>query len=503
MKNNLLKDKYSELLNEWDYEKNRELGIDINMVTCGSSIKAWWECSVCNGLYEMTVKNRTAGHGCPYCIDRKVLRGFNDLLTCFPELVKSEWDWVRNDKNGLKPDEITKTSCIKTWWRCKQCRNSFKMSPSDRNRGRGCPYCAGRKVMKGFNDLASCYPKLVKYEWDYEKNEISPDEITYGVRKKTWWHCAAYHHEYMMSVSNRIKGHGCPYCAGKKALRGFNDLQSCYPELMQEWNWNANNNAGIKPDEITGGSTIEACWHCTTCNGDYMMAIRMKTKGIGCPYCAGKRVLKGFNDLASQYTDLLSEWNYENNDKHGIKPDEIAVNSSLMASWICSKCKHEWNAKIYNRTINKSGCPACWQASHKSKQEDEVAEYINDYLISNYAMHFNVKRSIAFREIYNSKNINVNNNDDISKYVKSMRKEIDIYIPELSLAVEYDGDYWHNDSVMLAHRGMTNDDAHMIKQELCKQAGITLVFITEHDWLHDNEKVKRRITDMIDSSIAK
>ena len=81
-------------------------------------------------------------------------------------------------------------------------------------------------------------------------------------------------------------------------------------------------------------------------------------------------------------------------------------------------------------------------------------------------------------------------------------KELDIYIPELSLAVEYDGDYWHDDKRMMETRGLTNNQAHIIKQELCKQAGIELIFITEHGWLNDSESVKKNLEGIIGNHIS-
>ena len=52
---------------------------------------------------EATVKSRTINRtGCPYCSHNKVLGGFNDLATLFPE-VADEW----SDKNEKKPTQVT------------------------------------------------------------------------------------------------------------------------------------------------------------------------------------------------------------------------------------------------------------------------------------------------------------------------------------------------------------------------------------------------------------
>ena len=170
---------------------------------------------------------------------------------------------------------------------------------------------------------------------------------------------------------------------------------------------------------------------------------------------------------------------------------------SVKPAWKCRKCRHIWRATVNNRTRStiKSGCPAC--AHRVSKQENQVADYIDSYLCKHYNnMNYTILRSIKFKKIYKMLSIDTNSilSDDLQSH---LLKELDIYIPELNLAVEYDGDYWHDDEVMLNHRGITNTDAHVIKQTLCEQAGIDLIFITEHEWLHDTENVKVMIKNII------
>ena len=501
---NLLKNKYPDLLAEWDYARNEHDGIDVNTVTCGSNIKVWWYCRTCNGHYKMKINSKTSGQGCPYCTGRKVLKGFNDLQSCYPELVESSWDWVENDKIGLKPDEITSHAEIESSWYCHVCKGSYKMMVYNKVRGQSCPYCTGKRVLAGFNDLASKYQELIDSEWDWienDKNGLKPDEITPHSKIKANWHCNTCSGRYKSKISDKVNGTGCPYCIGRKVLKGYNDLESQYPDLMNEWDWVENDKIGLKPDEITSGSNIKAWWHCNTCDGHYQMRINNRTNGIGCPYCAGKKVLNGFNDLQSKYPDLMKEWDWVENDKIGLKPDEITYGSDRKVWWRCSHNRlHLWYATVFSRTRKNNGCPKC--SNHISKQENQVADYINDYLCSHYvSMHYTMHRSITFKSIYENMSINAENvNSDLLQH---LRRELDIYIPELSLAVEYDGDYWHEDSRMLSRCGLTNDEAHEIKQELCSQAGIDLIFISEHDWVNDTVNVRKRIIDIIDSQIEK
>lgn len=54
---------------------------------------------------------------------------------------------------------------------------------SHRIGGRGCPYCAHKKVIKGVNDLMTMNPKIAN-EWNYNKNEESPDTVFNTSNKK-------------------------------------------------------------------------------------------------------------------------------------------------------------------------------------------------------------------------------------------------------------------------------------------------------------------------------
>ena len=43
-----------------------------------------------------------------------------------------------------------------------------------------------KKIIKGYNDLEHLKPELMK-EWDFEKNNIKPSEVSCGSNKKAWW----------------------------------------------------------------------------------------------------------------------------------------------------------------------------------------------------------------------------------------------------------------------------------------------------------------------------
>lgn len=430
-----------------------------------------------------------------YMVNKK-----NLIIYKYPELVESEWNYALNNANGLDVNKITYGSGLKACWHCTTCKGDYNMIVKHKVNRKSCPYCSGRKVLKGYNDIESQYDNLIASEWDWRRNNaigLHPSEVSKGSHRKAWWRCHKCNGSYDMVIREKIlKNNKCPYCAGKRILPGYNDLASCYPKLIsEEWNWPENNKIGIYPNEITAGSNRKAWFTCPDCNGSYDACIYDKTAGkIKCPYCSGTRVLQGFNDLQSKYPIMVkNEWDWVKNNAVGLYPNAITKSSSVKAYWKCSKCKHEWQATAHSRTTHSSGCPKC---SHRiSKQENQVAEFIRNYLCTHDdSMNHTMYRSIKFKRIYKMLSIDAEHilSDDLQAH---MLKELDVYIPDLNLAVEYDGDYWHSDEVMIETRGISNSESHRIKQLLCEQAGLTLLIITEHDWLSDTEDVRNAIIE--------
>ncbi len=66
-------------------------------------------------------------------------------------------------------------------------------------------------------------------------------------------------------------------------------------------------------------------------------------------------------------------------------------------------------------------------------------------------------------------------------------KELDLYIPEKKLAIEFNGDYWHSE----IKKKDTN--YHQRKTLKCMQKGINLIQIFEFDWINNSEIYKNLI----------
>ena len=155
-----------------------------------------------------------------------------------------EWDTAHN--LPLTPQTVTYGSHKSAWWRCEN-GHEWKAAVYTRSAGTRCPYCTGRKVMVGFNDLATQSPELAR-QWDYRKNApLVPADISAGSHRSVWWRCEKGH-SWRASIHSRASGCGCPICAGRQILVGENDLATVDPELAQEWNAARNTR---KPTEIS------------------------------------------------------------------------------------------------------------------------------------------------------------------------------------------------------------------------------------------------------------
>ena len=122
------------LISEWDFVKNMNICSPDN-ITVGSGQKVWWICQK-HHSYQMAIYKRSDGVGCPFCGNRKILAGFNDLKTVKPELIE-EWDYQNNTE--VNPETIGISFREKVSWVCKKCGNRWNATVLSRTHtGCGC-----------------------------------------------------------------------------------------------------------------------------------------------------------------------------------------------------------------------------------------------------------------------------------------------------------------------------------------------------------------------------
>lgn len=189
-------------------------------------------------------------------------------------------------------------------------------------------------------------------------------------------------------------------------------------------------------------------------HGNFKQRINNHLSGADCPICAD--IIK--SEKLSTTTD--ADFQKSANEVHNFQYEypEPYVRDSFK---INIKCKKHglFPCTPNNHISKKSGCPDCFKERLQSYPEKEILEYLiqNDY-----------KPISSDRKI-------------IHPY------ELDIYIPELKKAIEFNGLYWHYSQKHFI------PGKHANKSKLCKELGIKLLHIREDLWLRDKNKMKEII----------
>ena len=323
-------------------------GWDPKTVTHKSGSVRSWRCKF-GHQWKANIATRSNGHNCPYCANKQVLVGFNDLATTNPELAK--------EADGWDPATVTSGSGKKMPWKC-ELGHLWVVAVNARKEN-GCPVCANKQVLVGYNDLATTNPELSK-----EADGWDPKTVTHKSGSVRSWRCK-FGHQWKANIATRSNGHNCPYCANKQVLVGFNDLATTNPELAKEAD-------GWDPTTITQGSGLRKQWKCD--NGHRWLAgVANRTKGDLCPICSNQKVLVGYNDLATTNPELAEQ-------ADGWDPTSLVAGSGRKRKWRCEK-GHVWVASLANRQNLGTGCPSCAKTGFDPNQPGFL------YFIDHFDLH--------------------------------------------------------------------------------------------------------------------
>lgn len=336
-------------------------GWDPSLVSKGSDKKRKWKC-IKGHIYEASPNDRTrttssmqpsrrrTGTGCPYCSNKAVLKGFNDLTTTHPNLARECFGW--------DPDQYVAGSGAKVEWKCQYGHKWIATINSRTGQGTGCPYCTNVKPLPGVSDLKTIYPKLAEEAYGWDPSTIHP-----GTKAKKYWKCRAGH-IWLTSVNLRtLRGFGCPYCSNQKLLVGFNDLLTTHPRLSAEA-------SGWDPSGLTSGSLKKVKWRCSE-GHIYISRVRDRAQRMtSCTYCAGKKVMVGFNDLGTLNPQLA-------NQAVGWDPSTVTIHSNEKRKWKCD-LDHIWETSVSNRTQGK-GCPSCSKTGFNPNEDGYLYFLVHEH----------------------------------------------------------------------------------------------------------------------------
>lgn len=335
-----------------------------------------------------------------------LVKRFETLQSKYPDIAK-QWHPTKN--HPLTPDDVSYGSGKKVWWKCsKGDDHEWQAIIAGRVKGIGCGVCHGLVVAKS-NCLATINPELAK-QWHPTKNgKLTPETVTPSSGKKAWWKCPkGVDHEWPATIANRNKGAGCPICSNQRVAKS-NCLGTVNPELAKDWH--PTKNGELTPFDVLPYATKKVWWKCP--KGDdheWESTVYNRSNTKGCPICAGQKLVKS-NCLATRYPVVAELWHPTKNGK--LTPYDVMPGTARRVWWKCPKGDdHEWEATVNGRT-GGTGCPKCNPA----------------YSIPELRIFCELKALFE----------NVQHRAIIQK------REVDIFIPEFNIGIEFDGIYWHGE----------------------------------------------------------
>ncbi|MBO4736529.1 MAG: zinc-ribbon domain-containing protein, partial [Paludibacteraceae bacterium] len=343
------------LLDEWDTENNDNNPRDYKYA---SDRSVNWVCSVCGHRWTSSIKNRTlANSGCTKCgVEtvrkcRMTPKKGESLAEVLPK-VAEEWHPTKNSK--LTPKDVKYGSAREFYWLCPRCGEEWKDSVCHRLMGRSCPNCSKHRRVS-FNEkaiyvgLKKTFPEIEMIE-NYRNKPCGITEIDIFIPSISLGieYDGRRHHQYL--EKDLKKDRACKE-NGIKLIRVKEYFSTYFGPTPDYWIYKS----GSEKELTDVIKKIEKLIAIRCGIEKYKSKCDVKKNRIEIYDCIIQYDSK--NKLSVDYPEIAKEWHPTKNGK--TKPEFVSSKTHRKYWWKCSVCGHEWEAKVENRTVNKSGCPEC------------------------------------------------------------------------------------------------------------------------------------------------
>lgn len=324
----------------------------------------------------------------------------------------------------------------------------FWQTPHDHLSGSGCPICGLKsRVRKRTDTIDQFIEKARKIhgdKYDYSKVEYVNN------RTKVCIICPI-HGEFWQTPDKHInRKQGCPKCA-----RNCKDNKETFIKKAKE----------IFGDEFDYSdveyinSQIKVAVGCRE-HGIFLVTPHNHLLGRGCPMCKNRKI----SESETKTTEKFVEEAKAVHPNDSVIYDKVKYEGAKVK--VCLTCPiHGDFWQTPSSHLQGCGCPKC--TGQISKAEEEIKQFIED--------NCNVEVLSNRRDII------------------SGGKELDLYIPLMDVAFEYNGMIWHSE------RFGKDKNYHLKKTEDCLKQGIRLYHIYEYEWLNKKKVVKRKILDILNA----
>lgn len=455
-----------------------------------------FKCPTCGVVYLQRICNHISSddkpkQGCPKCAKQK--RSDSHKSTSSKKrLVYPDWfiDELYNEEDKEKAQQGLLSTYTKVKFKCscgevyeQQITNHIKLSTGERKYG-NCPECSKKAIGEAYRKSIGTlkpYPQWFIDDLfnDEDKEKAKVGDLSTG--QYVNFCCPKCGNVYNQRISSHIKlstgekRKGCPKCGidkqreSSRKTKGFIKL---YPQWFIDELYLDEDKEKAKSLNFLGDE--EKQFYCKEHDVVYTQKVKyhidLKThekKSLGCPKCSKNKLYKTLSE-GRVYPQWFIDDLVHEEDKEKARSGDLTSNE--MVDFICS------NNHIYKQVVRShicistqeklSGCPIC--ARQRSKTELELEDFI-------HSLGYDTTHTRFF---INNKSI-----------------EIDIYIPDKNIGIEYHGSFWHK---TLPDDGFVKPRLfHQKKYTLCSQIGIHLISIFDVDWLYNSNKIKEYLTDLL------
>ena len=307
----------------------------------------------------------------------------------------------------------------------------FYQTPARHLMGDGCPKCGNAKRGKRLSEK-----EFIKRANEVHNNRYKYIEGTYTKSNIKVPIICPEHGEFWQTPAAHLNGEGCPKCCGRQL--NTEDVTKLFRQVHGD-RYDYSKVVFSKMDE-------KVCIICPV-HGEFYQTPAKHIKGQGCPKCSREKNSKEHTLTTEEFIGKANEvhknrYSYEKSIYRGSKEDIIIT---------CPK--HGDFIEKPNYHLSGHGCPKC--GYNVSQCEEEIKEYLNNN---------NIK--------YIERDRNILEN-----------KELDIFVPEYNVGIEFDGLYWHSELYK-------ESSYHLKKTEECLKKGIRLIHIFEDEWLFKQDIIK-------------
>lgn len=427
-------------------------------------------CIICpeHGEFWQTPKRHLSSNGCPKCAIQKMAQLKTHNNEQFITMSKKKYGDIFDYSlvNYINCDTEVTLICKK--------HGEFNIKPIRHLQNEyGCPLCYEEKRNAKKRDSLSSFIEKANIihgnKYDYSKTIYKNNRTEITV-------ICPEHGEFKILPSAHIHNNrGCPKCQEnelkcrktnkilekeKKAIekKKIKEISISLKEskFIEKAKKIHNNKYDYSKVKYINNRT-KVCIVCPE-HGEFWQEPHNHLRGCQCHICSRSLVSLKNRDTKEDFIEKAKKI-------HNNKYDYSKVNYINNHTKVCIICPEHgefWQTPAMHSSEGQ-GCPNC--ATLSSKGENEIVNFIKEI----------INDTIIQRD----------------KTILNSRKEIDIYIPNKNIAIEYNGLRWHSE--------LFNEDKfyHLSKTIECEKKGIRLIHIFEDEWVHKQTIVKEKLKHLL------